>query len=384
MVSLTACNRAEHAYNKIKKQSTSPTPSDIPALRLKTEKHDIEVITLLTDIYLPWALTALPDGSLLITEKSGALYRVDPKTQRRISISGLPDSKLWGQGGLMDVIPHPEFASNQWLYFSYTAQVSRKLAATEVARGKLVGDSIEDLEVLFTATPGVNSGAHFGSALVFDDQGYLYITSGERGSRPLVQDLGTHIGKIIRLNDDGSVPSTNPYVDTDGALPEIYSIGHRNPQGIAIEPLSRQIWSVEHGPRGGDEINIIEAGKNYGWPVISHGVEYASGRPIGEGRFKAGMEQPLYYYVPSIATSGMAFYQGEAFPAWQGNLLIGALAMHHLNSLEIKDGRIHYEERILTDLKRRIRHVAAGTDGLLYLLTDRGELLQLEPLAEKH
>lgn len=383
LVVLTGCNRLEHGVNKIQKQLTSQNPTDIPSIIVNTEKLDVRVNTLLTDLYLPWSLTAMADGSLLVTEKNGTLYRYYPATAERHSISNLPASKLWGQGGLMDIVLHPDFDKNQWLYLSYSTPVEAKLAALQVTRARLVGNKLTELQVVFTASPGINSGAHFGGAMVFGGDGYLYITSGERGSRPLVQELDNHIGKIIRIKDDGSVPPDNPYQHKTNAMAEIFSLGHRNPQGIGIEPVSQEIWAVEHGPRGGDEINVIVAGKNYGWPVISHGVEYDSQQPIGEGSFKVGMEQPLYYYVPSIATAGMSFYQGAPFTQWHGNLLIAALSGKHISRLEIVDGAVTHEEKILNKQGKRIRDVEQGADGLIYVLTDGGELLQLQPAEQK-
>jgi aldose sugar dehydrogenase len=377
---LFGCDNVGYAYHKLVRTIDSQAPELIAPIVVKTEQADIEVTTLLTDFYLPWSITALPGSALLVTEKQGVLYRYNLKTKERVRISGLPKTKIWGQGGLMDVVVHPDFVNNRWLYFSYVGLVKGKLAATRVARGKLVGDHLEGVEVIFTAEPAVKSGGHFGSALVFDDAGYLFITSGERRSRPKVQDLSTHLGKVIRLHDDGTVPDDNPFVQVPGARPEIYTYGHRNPQGVAIEPNSGAVWSVEHGPRGGDEVNVLRAGANYGWPVISLGKEYASGKQVGEGTSKPGMESPHYYYVPSIATSGMTFYTGEAFPNWRGNLFIGALSLTHINRLEISDGKVTHEERILNSFNKRIRDVEQGTDGFLYVLTDDGQLLQLKPI----
>ena len=376
---LSGCDSVGHSYQKAKLQlTTSEDPAEQAVLSSASEHHELELRTLLTDLYLPWGMTFLPDGALLITEKSGALYRYDLDTGEKQSISGLPDTKAWGQGGLMDVVLHPEFEQNQWLYLSYAGLMENRLAATRVARARLVNDKLVDLEILFTALPPRKSGAHFGSVMAFDRNGYLYITSGERHSRPMVQDLSTHIGKIIRLHDDGRIPEDNPFVNRQGALPEIFSYGHRNPQGIAIEPLSQQVWSVEHGPRGGDELNLIQAGKNYGWPVITYGEEYAGGK-IGEGTHKEGMEQPVHYYVPSIAPSNMIVYQGDAFPRWRGNILIGALALTHINRLVLQNGSVIHEERLIDGMGIRIKSVEEGLDGFIYLLADDGRLLQLRP-----
>lgn len=378
---LAGCDNIGHSFNKIKVRDSAANASDLPARTLTTEKHAVEIVTLLSDLNLPWGMAFLPDASLLITEKSGNLYRYHMNQGSIHAVSGLPETRVWGQGGLMDILPHPDFQHNRWLYFSYTGLMENGRAATRVARARLLENRLEDLEILFTAKPSVKSGAHFGSALMFDGEGFLYITSGERHARPLVQDLSTHLGKIIRLRDDGRIPDDNPFLGRQNALPEIYSYGHRNPQGIAVDPRSKAIWSVEHGPRGGDEVNIIQAGKNYGWPVITYGREYAGGK-IGEGTRKPGMEQPVYHYVPSIAPSNMIFYRGQAFPHWRGNLLIGALALTHINRLELDGGKIIHEERLLDDMNIPIKSIEEGPDGLIYILSRDGELMQLRPVSE--
>lgn len=373
----TSCDVAEESYREIKLQ-LGDNPAELEPVAMASEKHRFVLVTLLKDLNQPWSMAFLPDGSLLITEKSGNLYHYNIKTGKKQPISGVPPTKIWGQGGLMDVLPHPDFANNRWVYLSYAGLMENDLAATRVARARLKGSQLEDLEILFTAQPPLKSGAHFGGALLFDDQGYLYISSGERHNRPLVQTLSNHIGKIIRLRDDGGIPADNPFIDSTDALPEIFSYGHRNPQGLAQQPTTRQIWSVEHGPRGGDEVNIIQSGNNYGWPVITYGQEYVGGK-IGEGTHQSGMEQPAYYWVPSIAPSNMVFYQGDAFPHWRGNLLIGALKLTHINRLELNGNQVTHEERLINDQGIRIRRIVEGPQGLIYLLTDAGELLQMRP-----
>ena len=342
---------------------------------LDTQAHRVAVTVIADQLKHAWSVAELPDGSLLITEKEGRLRRVNPATGTSEFIEGVPDSVKRGQGGLMDVRPHPGFDKNRWLYLTYSIAAGDAFA-TRAARARLENGRLEDIQVLFTAEPARASGRHFGADMAFDDDGYLYITSGERGSRPIIQDLSNHLGKIIRLHDDGRVPDDNPFVGVSGALPEVYSYGHRNPQGIAIEPVTGKLWSVEHGPRGGDELNLIEAGKNYGWPVITYGEEYRGGK-IGEGTHKKGMEQPVHYYVPSIATSGMAIYDGTAFPEWHGNAFIGALVKTHVNRLVLDNGRVVHEERLLEDWNLRIRDVEQAADGSLYVLADNGPLLKL-------
>ena len=344
---------------------------------LDTQAHRVAVTVIADQLKHAWSVAELPDGSLLITEKEGRLRRVNPATGTSEFIEGVPDSVKRGQGGLMDVRPHPQFDKNRWLYLTYSIAAGDAFA-TRAARARLENGRLEDIQVLFTAEPARASGRHFGADMVFDDAGYLYITSGERGSRPMIQDLSNHLGKIIRLHDDGRVPDDNPFVGVSGALPEVYSYGHRNPQGIAIEPVTGKLWSVEHGPRGGDELNLIEAGKNYGWPVITYGEEYRGGK-IGEGTQKKGMEQPVHYYVPSIATSGMAIYNGTVIPEWRGNAFIGALVQTHVNRLVLDNGRVVHEERLLEDWNLRIRDIEQAADGSLYVLADNGPLLKLAP-----
>jgi glucose/arabinose dehydrogenase len=295
-------------------------------------------------------------------------------------VSGVPEVAAAGQGGLLDVALHPRFRDNRLVYLSYAGK-GRGGTGTEVARGRLSEGRLEDLEILYAVRPKSRGGRHFGSRLVFDAQGRLYVTAGERGDPDRAQDPGDAAGSVIRLTEDGAVPPDNPFVDRVGARPEIFSIGHRNPQGLARHPETGRIWEVEHGPRGGDEVNVIEAGVNYGWPVITYGMSYA-GFPIGEGSEKSGMAQPVTYWVPSISPSGMAFYTGAAFPAWRGNLFVGALSGELLVRLELDGERVVREERLLEELGERIRDVRQGPDGFLYLLTDApdGALLRLEPL----
>jgi glucose/arabinose dehydrogenase len=280
----------------------------------------------------------------------------------------------------MDVALHPRFTDNGLVYLSYAADLPGG-RGTHVARGRLQGHHLRDVEVIFRAQPGFGGGRHFGSRLLFDPDGYLFITLGDRGNRPNGQDLGNHPGSIIRLHDDGSVPDDNPFVGRAGVRPEIYTYGNRNVQGIALQPGSALIWAHEHGPQGGDELNLINAGANYGWPVITYGRNYVTGTRIGEGTSKTGMEQPVYYWVPSIAPSGMAFYDGDRFPEWQGNLLVGSLKFELLVRLELENGRVTHEERLLEGELGRIRDVRSGPDGYIYLLTDEpdGELVRLEP-----
>ena len=347
----------------------------------RSQEHAFGLEVVSDGLENPWGLAFLPEGRALVTERPGRLSLVDIRTGKRTRIQGLPKITTGGQGGLLDVAIHPEFAGNGWVYLSYVAALGGG-TSTHVGRGRLEGEHLQDFEVLFKAEPFGTEAKHFGSRLIFDREGHLFISLGDRGERLRAQKLADHNGSLIRLNADGSIPKDNPFVDRDDAKPAIYSYGHRNIQGMALHPQSGQLWLNEHGPRGGDEINIPQAGKNYGWPLITYGREY-HGPSIGPAE-KPGLEQPIYQWTPSIAPSGMAFYTGEAFPRWRGNAFVGALALTHLNRLTLEGNKVVAEERLLDDAGLRIRTVAQGPDGLLYLLVDdrKGSLLRLRPVAE--
>jgi glucose/arabinose dehydrogenase len=345
------------------------------------EEHAFRVVTMTRGLEHPWGLAFLPDGRRLVTERPGRLRLVavdgtlDPQP-----VTGLPTIAIHGQGGLLDVALHPGFAENGLIYLSYAARGEGGVG-TEVARGRLVDHRLENVEVLFRQQPKSSGGRHFGSRLVFDRQGYLYITLGDRGEQERAQKMDDLAGKIVRLHDDGRIPADNPFADRPGARPEIYSLGNRNVQGAALHPLTGELWAQEHGPQGGGEVNVIRAGRNYGWPVITYGVEYVVGTKIGEGTHKPGMEQPLHVWAPSIAPSGMAFYQGDRFPRWRGDLFVGALKDQMLVRLRFDGEKRVKEERLLKGVLGRIRDVRAGPDGYLYLLTDSpdGVIARLEP-----
>lgn len=329
----------------------------------------------------PWGLAFLPDGRLLVSERPGRLRlvaadgRLDPQP-----VEGVPPVAAIGQGGLLDVALHPDFARNSLVYLSYAAEGPGGYG-TEVLRGRLDGHTLRDIQVIFRMQPKSKTGHHFGSRLVFDRKGYLYITLGDRGDMARAQRLDDHAGSVIRLHDDGRVPRDNPFVGKPGALPEKFTLGNRNIQGAALHPQSGELWAHEHGPQGGDEINIIRAGVNYGWPVITYGRNYVTGTAIGEGTAKPGMAQPLLYWTPSIAPSGMAFYTGNRFPQWRGNLFVGALAGQMLVRVQLDGERVVHQERLLEGALGRIRDVRQGPDGLLYLLIDSkdGRIVRLEP-----
>ncbi len=344
-----------------------------------SQHHDFRVVTLAEDLRNPWSLAFLPDGGWLVTERSGFLRRIAPDG-RKSRVDGLPEIVPRGQGGLLDVVLDPGFAENRLVYLAYVAGDGD--VSTEVGRGRLNGNRLEDFEVILVSEPKLRSGQHFGARLRFAPDGMLLVTLGDRYSRlEQAQDLGDHIGTILRLNPDGSIPDNNPFLDTEGARPEIFTYGHRNVQGLAIHPETGEIWIHEHGPRGGDEVNVLRPGANYGWPEITYGIDY-SGRIISEYSEKPGMEQPVIYWDPSIAPSGMDFYDGEAFPAWRGDLFVGALKLRHLRRLKMEGDRIVVQEELLTGLNERIRDVHAGPDGFIYVLTDSydGRLLRLEPV----
>jgi glucose/arabinose dehydrogenase len=360
---------------------TSALAQDRSAV-INSEKHTFRVVTLLKGLEYPWSVAFLPDGRMLVTERVGRLrlvgqdLRLDPRP-----IAGLPDVAATGQGGLFDVVLHPEHAQNGWIYWAYNAPGAGGWG-TALARGKLQGSRMTEVQVLFSMKPKTRSSQHFGGRIVFDRAGMLYLTLGDRGDKERAQKLDDHAGSVIRLHDDGRVPIDNPFVKRAEALPEKWTLGNRNMQGASLHPKTGELWTHEHGPQGGDEVNVMRSGLNYGWPVITYGVNYGFGTRIGEGQTKPGMVQPLHLWVPSIAPSGMAFVSGSKFPQWTGDLLVGALRDQMLVRLELDGEKVVREERLLRGLVGRIRDVRMGPDGLVYLLTDdaEGALLRLEPV----
>ncbi|WP_321390954.1 PQQ-dependent sugar dehydrogenase [Emcibacter sp.] len=365
-----------------------PLPGRI-ADHYETEKGAIEVEVIASGLEFPWAIAFLPDGSALVTEKPGTLRHVNG---HKVSapVKGVPKVHYDRQGGLLDVVVDPDFGKNQTIFFTYAEpNEDGTIAGTAVARARLVLGStphLEDLKVIFSLPKKSELSVHFGSRIVFADDGTLFVTIGDRyiseekGIGMRAQDPFDPAGSVIRINKDGSIPADNPYADGKSAHPAVWSIGHRNPQGAVWNKQTNSLWTVAHAARGGDEINHPEAGKNYGWPIITYGVNY-NGEKIGIGTHKEGMEQPVYYWDPSIAPSGMVYYDGKAFPDWQGNLLVGALKDEMIVRLELKDGKVVHEERMLQSKYGRIRDVRQGPDGYLYFVNDvrKGKLLRIRP-----
>ena len=348
---------------------------------IHSEKHSFRIVPLLAGLENPWSIAFLPDGRMLVTERAGRLrlvtqdFKLDPKP-----IEGLPEVIANGQGGLFDVVLHPQHAQNGWIYWAYNAPGTGGWG-TALARGKLQGQRMTEVQVLFSMQPKTRSAHHFGGRIVFDAAGMVYLTLGDRGDKDRAQKLNDHAGSVIRLHDDGRVPNDNPFVQRAGALPEKWTLGHRNMQGAAINPQTGELWTHEHGPQGGDEVNVIRPGLNYGWPVVTYGVNYGLGTKIGEGQSKPDMVQPLQVWVPSIAPSGMAFVSGSQFSQWRGSMLVGALRGQMLVRLTLEGDKVLSEERLFQGRPGRIRDVRMGPDGLVYLLTDdpQGALLRLEP-----
>ncbi len=342
----------------------------------KNKEHFHEVVVKELDI--PWGFVFLPDQSMLITEKSGELIHF--KQGNKSLISGLPDVTVLGQGGLMDIELHPNYNENGWIYLSYASSEdnNENTANTTIMRAKLIGNSLVEQQVLYKASPDSHRGQHFGSRIEFDNEGYLFFSVGDRGNRDVnPQDISLDCGKVYRLHDDGSIPDDNPFINSSIAKKAIYSYGHRNPQGMIKHPETGEIWTHEHGPKGGDEINIIKAGKNYGWPLISYGVNY-SGTKFTDHTSLPGMEQPLYYWVPSIAPSGMEFISSDVYTGWKGNLLVGSLKFQYLDRCVIENNIVVKQEQLISGLGR-VRSVKQGPDGYIYAGVENVGIVKIIP-----
>ncbi|MEX2471393.1 MAG: PQQ-dependent sugar dehydrogenase [Gemmatimonadota bacterium] len=354
--------------------------------------HDFRVVTVVDGLDTPWSMAFLPGGDMLVTERPGRLRIVRDGRLLPSPVGGVPEVYARGQGGLLEVAAHPDFSSNRLVYLTYSKPLTDG-STTAVIRGRFENDRLTNVEEIFEARS--SGSGHYGSRLAFDGDGYLYITVGDRQAPSTgnleahpAQDLSNHHGVTIRLHDDGRVPADNPFVNQPGALPEIYSYGHRNAQGLAVHPESGEVWLNEHGPQGGDEVNVVRAGANYGWPVVGYGVNYRDGSAIHEGTHRPGMEQPIHVWVPSIGVSGLAFYTGSQFPGWQGDAFAGGLSGGYLARLDIEDGEILREEVLLPGIGR-VRDVRQGPDGYLYLAVEARDgvltpIVRLEPVATRN
>jgi aldose sugar dehydrogenase len=348
--------------------------NDIP-VRDEVKNYTLENV--ISDIQIPWGMTWLPDGSMLVTEKSGILYHV--KNGTKTEVKNVPKVYSRGQGGLLDIALHPDYAKNGWIYITYAAEEGEGAGGnTKLIRAKLQDGSLTQIELLYKATPNSTKGQHFGSRIVFDNEGYLYFSIGERGERiKNPQDVKRDCGKIYRLNDDGSIPKDNPFVGQAGAKEAIYTYGNRNPQGMAKHPETGEIWAHEHGPQGGDEINIAKKGANYGWSVVTYGIDY-DGTTISTENKKPGIEDPIFYWLPSIAPSGMAFVTSDRYPDWKGHLVIGSLKFQYLELVKLKGKEVIERQKIATDIGR-IRNVAQGPDGFIYIAVEGKGILKIIP-----
>ena len=372
LLSLSACNpdSAKNTDNESANQTVDENQA-------ATENIPVTVNTLYTELTNPWGMVWLPDGRLLVTERKGEIlvFKDDKYTGQKIS--GVPNVYARGQGGLMDIQLHPKYNENGWIYLAYSKPLSGG-AATAVMRAKLNGNALVEKQDIFVAGPALSAGIHFGSRIAFDNDGYMYVVAGERGTNKKVQDLSNDHGKIHRLFDDGRVPPDNPFVNQENAQGSIWTYGHRNPQGMAYDKENNRLWAVEHGPRGGDELNLIEKGKNYGWPLVTYGIDY-SGTKISDKTEMEGVQKPVKYWVPSPAPCGLAIVTSDKYPGWKGDLLIANLAFRFLNHVNLNGTTFESEEKLL-DGVARIRHVAESPEGYIYVVTEApGKLLKLMP-----
>lgn len=350
------------------------------AFTTETEKMVIKVDTLYNEFENPWGMTWLSDGRMLVTERKGEIliFKDDKFTGEKVQ--GLPPVHNVNQAGLLDIAAHPKHAENGWIYIAYAKHFEDSTAATTIMRFKLEGNNAVNQEELIVAGPSWEGGRHFGSRIVFDNEGFLYFSNGDKGNIPMnAQDLTNAHGKVHRIKDDGTIPTDNPFVDSVGAVASIWSYGNRNPQGLFFDKATNTLWEVEHGPKGGDELNIIQKGKNYGWPVISYGINY-NGTQLTEFTEKPGMEQPVHYWVPSIATCGVTVVTSDKYPGWKGNILVAALAKQHIARVVLKDNKHIAEEKLLLGIGR-VRQVAESPDGYIYAITEAtGLLVKLLPI----
>jgi len=349
------------------------------SISAQDNKTPLEIQTIASKLGVPWGMALLPDNTMLITQREGILSKLDLNNGKLVSIHGLPKIKVKGQGGLFDIALAPNYESTKWVYFSYSKDIKGQ-GATTLSRAKISNNELLNWQDLLITESTTKTNVHYGGRIAFDNYGHVFISVGERGVRANAQNLNNHAGSILRLNLDGSLPTDNPYIGNIDALSEIWTYGHRNPQGLFYNKQTQQLWAIEHGPRGGDEINLIQPAHNYGWPEISYGMEYNKDLPVGQGTAFEGMEQPIKTYVPSIAPSGLIQYSGNAIPEWTNNLLTGSLKLRHLNRI-VLDNENHAikEIRLLREVNGRIRNVIEDSNGWLYISTDDGRILRIRP-----
>lgn len=353
-----------------------PVAAAIPTT-IQSEGMKLHLEQVTDGLGIPWGMTFLSENQLLVTEREGFVRRIDIDSGRVSQLNNVPKVLADGQGGFLDIALSPDYRKDGWIYFTYVKDVDGE-GATVLARAKLPGESFSDWQELLITKSTTETSRHYGSRITFDDSGHVYFSVGDRGVRENAQNLANHAGAIMRLNLDGSIPADNPFSKNRQLLPEVWSFGHRNPQGMAFDVTHQRLWSIEHGPRGGDEINLIQAGANYGWPIISYGKEYWGPVAVGEGTHRKGMEQPVKVYIPSIAPGSLLLYSGDALPGWKGNLLSGALKLQHINRIVLSEqGEVIKEERLLEDLAERIRALAQSPQGWLYFSTDSGKIYRL-------
>ena len=366
--------------------------ADSPRI-IESEKATFALEEIIDGLGVPWGLAFISDNQLLITEREGNIKLLDLQSKTLTPVQGAPAVMSEGQGGLLDVAVPPGFTSGDWIYFTYvrdkddqgvTVLARAKLMSNKPGSNKPAANELTQWQDLLETRSASDTGRHFGSRIVFDENGYVYFGVGDRGERPNSQDLTNHAGSVMRLHPDGRVPKDNPFLQRKDVQPEIWSYGHRNPQGMAYDYDNKRLWLIEHGPRGGDEINLVLPGRNYGWPVISYGKEYWGPLDVGEGTHRAGMEQPVKQYTPSIAPGSLLLYTGDSFPEWRGNVFSGALKLQHLNRVTLsEEGTAIAEERLLTELHERIRALAQGPRGWLYFSTDSGKIYVMKPAARQ-
>ncbi|MEL6674454.1 MAG: PQQ-dependent sugar dehydrogenase [Bacteroidota bacterium] len=359
-------------------QSTSLETEEV----IRSEKLDFRVETVVADLDIPWAMAFLPNGDMLFTERKGSLRLVQQGELHPKPIGGVPKVRARGQGGLLDLELHPQYAENGWIYLSYSSPIEGdepgEGANTALMRAKIKDHQLVEQEVIFKALPNYRQSHHYGGRIIFDQEGYLYLSVGDRGGRDENQTLTNYRGKIFRLNDDGSIPEDNPFVEEAGAVTAIWSWGHRNPQGLSLHPETGEVWEHEHGPKGGDELNLIQKGRNYGWPTITYGINYI-GTKITDETHREGMEQPQTYWVPSIAPCGMDFVEDEQYGAWQGNILIGSLSFRYLERVELKGHEVVHQEKLLEGIGR-VRAIEQAPDGYMYVAIEGpGKIVRLVP-----